>query len=378
MTDDGVRTSWLRRLVGGGEPRDRAELVEELREAGRRGLIEADALSMLEGVLEVADLQVRDIMVPRSQMVVLDREDPPEKLLPVIVESGHSRFPVIGEDRDQVVGILLAKDLLRYFGEGGSAEFDMREVLRPAVFVPESKRLNVLLKEFRVSRNHMAVVVDEYGGVSGLVTIEDVIEEIVGDIADEYDIEEDQTIRRDAERQFTVHALARIEDFNEFFGTRFSDEEFDTIGGLVMHQFGRLPKRGEAVTIDGFDFKVLRSDRRRIDLLRVTSPSDVRPVEAADCSPCRRHPWQRWRDATAPGSPLPRERPVRCLSRPPSSSRWWSPARRSCSCSGTRRRHAGRPGWGSATPRASSCPAPTGSTPRSTSSARRRSGWPCS
>jgi len=279
MTDDGVRTSWLRRLVGGGEPRDRAELVEELREAGRRGLIEADALSMIEGVLEVADLQVRDIMVPRSQMVVLDREDPPEKLLPVIVESGHSRFPVIGEDRDQVVGILLAKDLLRYFGEGGSAEFDMREVLRPAVFVPESKRLNVLLKEFRVSRNHMAVVVDEYGGVSGLVTIEDVIEEIVGDIADEYDIEEDQTIRRDAERQFTVHALARIEDFNEFFGTRFSDEEFDTIGGLVMHQFGRLPKRGEAVTIDGFDFKVLRSDRRRIDLLRVTSPP---PAAAAD------------------------------------------------------------------------------------------------
>jgi magnesium and cobalt transporter len=281
MTDEGPKTSWFRRLVGGGEPRDRAELVEELHEAGRRGLIEADALSMIEGVLEVADLQVRDIMVPRSQMVVLDREAPPEKLLPVIVESGHSRFPVIGEDRDQVVGILLAKDLLRYFGEGGSDEFDMREVLRPAVFVPESKRLNVLLKEFRVSRNHMAVVVDEYGGVSGLVTIEDVIEEIVGDIADEYDIEEDQTIRRDAERQFTVHALARIEDFNEFFGTQFSDEEFDTIGGLVMHQFGRLPKRGEAVAIDGFEFKVLRSDRRRIDLLRVTSPSDVPPAEAA-------------------------------------------------------------------------------------------------
>jgi magnesium and cobalt transporter len=282
MTDDGIKTSWFRRLVGGGEPRDRAELAEELREAGRRGLIEADALSMIEGVLKVADLQVRDIMVPRSQMVVLDREDPPEKLLPVIVGSGHSRFPVIGEDRDQVVGILLAKDLLRYFGEGGSAEFDMREVLRPAVFVPESKRLNVLLKEFRVSRNHMAVVVDEYGGVSGLVTIEDVIEEIVGDIADEYDIEEDQTIRRDGERQYTVHALARIEDFNEYFDTRFSDEEFDTIGGLVMHQFGRLPKRGEAVTIDGFDFKVLRSDRRRIDLLRVTSPSDVLPVESGD------------------------------------------------------------------------------------------------
>ena len=277
MTDEGFKGGWFRRLVGGGEPRDRAELAEELREAGRRGLIDADALAMIEGVLEVADLQVRDIMVPRSQMVVVHRDDPPETLLPAIVESGHSRFPVIGEDRDQVVGLLLAKDLLRYFGEGGSAGFDMREVLRPAVFVPESKRVNVLLKEFRVSRNHMAVVVDEYGGVSGLVTIEDVIEEIVGDIADEYDIEEDQTIRREGERQYTVHALARIEDFNEYFGAQFSDEEFDTIGGLVMHQFGRLPKRGENVSIEGFDFKVLRADRRRIDLLRVTPPSGTEP-----------------------------------------------------------------------------------------------------
>lgn len=282
MSEEGGRTSWLRRLVGGGEPRDRDELVAELREAGQRGLIDADALSMIEGVLEVADLQVRDIMVPRSQMVVLDRDDSPDKLLPVIVESGHSRFPVIGEDRDQVVGILLAKDLLRHFGQGDGGEFDMRELLRPAVFVPESKRVNVLLKEFRVSRNHMAVVVDEYGGVSGLVTIEDVIEEIVGDIADEYDIEEDQTIRREGERQYAVHALARIEDFNEYFGTAFSDEEFDTIGGLVMHQFGRLPKRGESVSIDGFDFKVLRADRRRIDLLRVTAPPGVEPRAEGD------------------------------------------------------------------------------------------------
>lgn len=282
MSEEGGRTSWFRRLIGGGEPRDREELVAELREAGERGLIDADALSMIEGVLEVADLQVRDIMVPRSQMVLVERDDPPEDLLPVIVESGHSRFPVIGEDRDQVIGILLAKDLLRHFGEDGAGEFDMREVLRPAVFVPESKRVNVLLKEFRLSRNHMAVVVDEYGGVSGLVTIEDVIEEIVGDIADEYDIEEDQTIRREGERQYAVHALARIEDFNEFFGTAFSDEEFDTIGGLVMHQFGRLPKRGESVTIDGFDFKVLRSDRRRIDLLRVVSPQDVLPPGDAE------------------------------------------------------------------------------------------------
>ncbi len=280
MSEEGNRTGWLRRLVGGGEPRDRSELVEELREASARGLIDADALAMIEGVLGVADLQVRDIMVPRSQMVVLERDEPIERLLPAIVESGHSRFPVIGEDRDQVVGLLLAKDLLRYFGDVNRAAFDIRELLRPAVFVPESKRLNVLLKEFRVSRNHMAIVVDEYGGVSGLVTIEDVIEEIVGEIADEYDIEEDQTIRREGERLFAVHALARIEDFNEYFGTYFSDEEFDTIGGLVMHQFGRLPRRGETVTIDGLEFRVLRSDRRRIDLLRVTTPADLPPPAA--------------------------------------------------------------------------------------------------
>ena len=280
MSEEGNRTGWLRRLVGGGEPRDRSELVEELREASARGLIDADALAMIEGVLGVADLQVRDIMVPRSQMVVLERDEPIERLLPAIVESGHSRFPVIGEDRDQVVGLLLAKDLLRYFGDVNRAAFDIRELLRPAVFVPESKRLNVLLKEFRVSRNHMAIVVDEYGGVSGLVTIEDVIEEIVGEIADEYDIEEDQTIRREGERQFAVHALARIEDFNEYFGTHFSDEEFDTIGGLVMHQFGRLPRRGETCTIDGLEFRVLRSDRRRIDLLRVTTPADLPPPAA--------------------------------------------------------------------------------------------------
>jgi magnesium and cobalt transporter len=282
MTEEQGRKGWLRRLVGGGEPRDRAELVEELREATARGLIDGDALGMIEGVLEVADLQVRDIMVPRSQMVVLERDEPPESLLPLIVESGHSRFPVIGEDRDQVVGMLLAKDLLRFFGDAAGREFDIRELLRPAVFVPESKRLNVLLKEFRLSRNHMAVVVDEYGGVSGLVTIEDVIEEIVGDIADEYDIEEDQTIRREGERQFTVHALARIEEFNEYFDTEFSDEEFDTIGGLVMHQFGRLPRRGESVAIDGLEFRILRAGRRRIDLLRVTTPADLPPPVAAE------------------------------------------------------------------------------------------------
>ena len=274
------RKRWLQRLIK-EEPGDRAELIELLRAAARRGVLGADALAMIEGVLGVADLQVRDIMVPRSQMVVLERDSAPGQLLPVIIESGHSRFPVIGDDRDQVVGILLAKDLLRYFAEGATGSFDIREVLRTAAFVPESKRLNVLLKEFRVSRNHMAIVVDEYGGVSGLVTIEDVVEEIVGEIADEYDIDEDQTIRREGDRQFAVLALTRIQEFNDYFSTRFSEEEYDTIGGLVMHQFGRLPKRGESVTMDGYEFKVLRADRRRIDQLRVMSPAPV-PARAGE------------------------------------------------------------------------------------------------
>jgi len=267
---------WLRRLIKEG-PGDRAELIELLRDVARRGLLDADALAMIEGVLGVADLQVRDIMVPRSQMVVLERDSAPGQLLPVLIESGHSRFPVIGDDRDQVAGILLAKDLLRYYSEGATGAFDIREVLRPASFVPESKRLNVLLKEFRVSRNHMAIVVDEYGGVSGLVTIEDVVEEIVGEIADEYDIDEDQTIRREGDRQFVVLALTRIQEFNDYFSTRFSEEEYDTIGGLVMHQFGRLPRRGESVTMEGHEFKVLRADRRRIDQLRVITPAPVPP-----------------------------------------------------------------------------------------------------
>ena len=271
---------WLRRLTR-GEPRDREELGEQLAEASRRGVIDVDALSMLEGVLEVADTQVRDIMVPRSQMVVIQREDPAEKILPIVVEAGHSRYPVIGDDRDQVFGILLAKDLLQLFVEEKTDEFDIREFLRPAVIVPESKRLNVLLKEFRGSHNHMAIVVDEYGGVSGLVTIEDVIEQIVGEIDDEYDVEDDQLIRRDSSRQFSVRAVTRIPEFNEYFGTEFEDEDYDTIGGLVTHELGRLPRRGESVTVEGIEFRVQRADRRRIETLRVTMPRDVplRPEE---------------------------------------------------------------------------------------------------
>jgi magnesium and cobalt transporter len=213
-------------------------------------------------------------------MVVVQRDDPPEKILPVVIESGHSRFPVVGEDRDEVVGILLAKDLLRYFtqdasAQDGGAQFDIRECLRPAVFIPESKRLNVLLKEFRISHNHMAIVVDEYGGVSGLLTIEDVLEQIVGDIGDEYDVDEGEGIRREGERTYSVPALTRIEEFNATFGTRYSDEEFDTIGGLVLHELGRMPRRGEAVEIGGLELKVQRADRRRIETLRVTTPVEI-------------------------------------------------------------------------------------------------------
>jgi len=269
--------SWLRRLVESlaGEPQDLEQLTEVLEDARERGLIDADVLAMLEGVLQVSEIQVRDVMVPRSQMVVIQRDEPPERILPVVIESGHSRFPVVGEDRDEVAGILLAKDLLRFFAQGGEGHFDIRECLRPAVFIPESKRLNVLLKEFRVSHNHMAIVVDEYGGVSGLLTIEDVLEQIVGDIGDEYDVDEGEGIRKEAERSFTVPALTRIEDFNRAFGTRFSDEEFDTIGGLVLHELGRMPRRGEAIGIGGLELKVVRADRRRIETLRVTTPRDL-------------------------------------------------------------------------------------------------------
>jgi magnesium and cobalt transporter len=269
---------WLKRITQSmtGEPRDLAELVENLREASERGLFDGDALVMLEGVLAVADMQVRDIMVPRSQMVFVERDESPEKLVETVVESGHSRFPVIGEDRDQILGILLAKDLLR-LQASADEDFEIREYMRPVIFVPESKRLNVLLKEFRRNHNHIAMVVDEYGGVCGLVTIEDVIEQIVGEIDDEHDVEDDQTIRKERPREFTVRALTPISDFNRYFSTQYSDEEYDTIGGLLMQEFGRLPRRGETIKIRDLEFRILRADRRRIDLLRVTVPFDIEP-----------------------------------------------------------------------------------------------------
>jgi len=280
MTKDLNATGrWLKRLTQGlaSEPQDRQELLSVLRDAGERGLVDSDALSMIEGVLEVSDLQVRDIMVPRAQMVFVRRDERAAAILPKVVESGHSRFPVMDEDRDDIVGILLAKDLLRLTGEKRE-RFDIREFMRPALFVPESKRLNVLLREFRRNRNHMAIVVDEYGGVSGLVTIEDVIEQIVGEIDDEFDVEDDLNIRRDAERQFTVRGVTRIAEFNEYFGAQLSEEEgFDTVAGLLMKQLGHLPRRGESATIEGFEFRVLRADRRRIEALRVVAPRDVLP-----------------------------------------------------------------------------------------------------
>jgi magnesium and cobalt transporter len=281
-SDGSAQRSWIDRLSQAllGEPQDREQLIALLRDAQERGLFDVDAQAMIEGVLQVAEMQVRDIMIPRSQMVVVNRDSDPKELIAVAIESGHSRFPVIGDSRDEVAGVLLAKDLLRYSARHDPEQFAIRELLRPAVFVPESKRLNVLLKQFRASRNHLAIVVDEYGGVAGMVTIEDVLEQIVGEIEDEHDIDEESFIRKYSDVNFTVKALTPIEDFNEYFGTDFSDQEFDTIGGLVTHNLGRLPKRGETILIDAFSFKVLNADNRRIRLMQVTllqSPDAAHP-----------------------------------------------------------------------------------------------------
>ena len=251
-----------------GEPKDRDNLIELLREARDRRLIDTEALSMIEGVLQVSELRVRDIMIPRSQMVVVPRDAELETIFPLVIESAHSRFPVIGEDRSEVVGILLAKDLLPHIQE--NKHLLVQDVLRPARFVPESKRLNVLLREFRTNRYHMAIVVDEYGTAAGLVTIEDVLEQIVGEIEDEHDITEKDYIFRRRDREYTVKALTPIDDFNDYFSTHFSDEEFDTIGGLIVHKLGYVPERGERVKMNRFQFEVVRADNRRIHLLEVT------------------------------------------------------------------------------------------------------------
>jgi magnesium and cobalt transporter len=284
----GTTQRFLRRIRSITAPKDLPQLRELLKEAQREGLIDADSLSMIEGVLDVTDLQVRDIMVPHNQMICVSIDDPPRHMLQTAIDSGHSRFPVQGPDGEGVVGILLAKDLLRLQGQERDAAWDLRAWLRKVVFVPESKRVNVLLKELRMGRNHMAIAVDEYGNVAGLVTIEDVIEQIVGEIDDEYDVEDELDIRRENERQFIVRGATRIARFNEFFGSQFPDEEFTTVAGLVTQHFGRLPRRGETAVLDGFDFRVVRSDRRRIESLRVTMPeSSEQPddsVAASDSS----------------------------------------------------------------------------------------------
>lgn len=264
--------SWFNRLTQAfaHEPKNRKELLEVLREAHQNKLLDSEALAIVEGAIQVADLQVRDIMVPRSQMMSIKANQTPKEFLPSIIEAAHSRYPVVGESLDDVVGILLAKDLLPLILSGEQPNFNIKDLLRPATFVPESKRLNVLLREFRANHNHMAVVIDEYGGVAGLVTIEDVLEQIVGDIEDEHDVEEDSYVKPLPSGDFLVKALTPIDSFNEAFDTEFSDDEFDTVGGLVMSAFGHLPKRNEITQIGEFRFRVLNADSRRIHLLRLT------------------------------------------------------------------------------------------------------------
>jgi len=275
MDESQNRPSLLERLSAliMREPEDREQLIELLHSSFERNLLDADALAMIEGVLQVSEMQARDIMVPRAQMDVINISELPDQFIPMVIQTAHSRFPVIGENKDDVVGILLAKDLLRFYA--GEEEFYVRDMLRPAVFIPESKPLNVLLKEFRKNRNHIAIVVDEYGGVAGMLTIEDVLEQIVGDIEDEYDFDvaEDNIIQEKG-GLYRVKALTEISDFNAAFGTHFSDEEFDTIGGLVLNRFGRMPKRGEQIVFDNLTFKILRADSRRLNLLQVAKKSD--------------------------------------------------------------------------------------------------------
>ncbi|SVA45714.1 uncharacterized protein METZ01_LOCUS98568 [marine metagenome] len=270
------RPSWygrLRKLLK-AEASSRDDLRELLRHSRWREVLDKNELAMLQGVLQVSQMQVRDVMVPRSHMVVLEHDAPMAELLRTIIDCGHSRFPVIGEDRDEVLGILLAKDVLRFFVESPGEQLDIEQSLRPATFIPESKRLNALLQEFRISRNHIAIVVDEYGGTAGLLTIEDVLEQIVGDIDDEHDPEEVEPIQKRDGNRYQVLALTRIEDFNEYFGVHMDDLAFDTVGGLVMHEFGRLPRRGENIAIGGIRFEVIQADQRRIHSFEIIRESE--------------------------------------------------------------------------------------------------------
>lgn len=260
---------------------ERAELLEQLRTGQKNGLMDMDALAMIEGVFQVSEMRVRDIMVPRTHMIIIQEDMRVEDMLPIIANSGHSRFPVIDESLDEVVGILLAKDLSHYIDETSRKSFELKDILRPAVFVPESKRLNVLLKDFRASRNHMAIVIDEYSGVAGLVTIEDVLEQIVGEIDDEHDVADEVNIRRHGFHRYNVRGLTPITEFNEFFGAEFSNEQFDTIAGLVTNELGHLPVRGEEVTIGRYLFKVISANSRRVNNLQVILLSEPPQLQDA-------------------------------------------------------------------------------------------------
>ncbi|MDZ7924026.1 MAG: transporter associated domain-containing protein [Marinagarivorans sp.] len=272
MKERPVERSWIERLLNSfsnNEPQSREELLTIIKDAVSNKLLDAEALDIIEGALSVSHLQAREIMVPRSQMVIIKQDESPEEFLPKIIESCHSRFPVVGENIDDIKGILLAKDLLKLL-LNRDEPFILESILRPANIIPESKRLNVLLKEFREKRYHMALIIDEYGGISGLVTIEDILEEIVGEIEDETDDDEEDFIRKVTDDDFIVKALTPIEDFNEFFNTQFEDTDFDTIGGIITHAFGHMPIRNEAVELNGFRFRVLYADSRQLHLIRLT------------------------------------------------------------------------------------------------------------
>jgi magnesium and cobalt transporter len=269
--------SWLDRLTRAlhRHPRSRKELIEVIRNARNRHLLNSDALAMIEGVLNVSEEQARDVMVPRSQMVIIQHDSTPQEALPIIIESTHSRFPVIAESRDEVLGILLAKDLLQYLGKTGKISVQIKDLTRPAIFIPESKRLDVLLREFRATRNHMAMVVDEYGGVAGLITIEDVLEEIVGEIEDETDIaSEEPNIKQISDTEYTVKALTPIEEFNAYFNLTINNEDFDTFGGYMMQRYGHLPVRGETITFNSFQATILLASKRRLQLIQLEKISE--------------------------------------------------------------------------------------------------------
>ncbi|MBQ0795646.1 MULTISPECIES: HlyC/CorC family transporter [Zhongshania] len=271
-SNDPSDKSWIEKIAHAfsSEPKTREDLFELLAVAKQNEVIDDDAISIVEGAMHISDMQAREIMVPRPQMVVLKADQPLSELLPIIIDTGHSRYPVIGDTLDNVLGILLSKDLLPLLWKfENSADIDIRDILRPATLVPESKRLNVLLRDFREKRHHMAVVIDEYGGAAGLITIEDILEQIVGEIEDEYDEDDDLPIRKIADNDFVVQALTPIDDFNDYFNARLSDEEFDTIGGLLLKAFGHLPSRNEITRLEEFEFKVVNADNRQIHLLRM-------------------------------------------------------------------------------------------------------------